>query len=141
MKQFDKLIQISPYPVKIEHLPFRYSGGFWYGSSNGHVPYQEKDFNPYIAISPLIKLPTFQIATLVHEIGHAIHYKRHCVCYTTHRELAEYHAELFALRFLLRYKLKGALRIKIKYIKKYACSNILSGLFKMKIWKRCLEYL
>lgn len=146
--QFDRLVAISPYPVRKRSTIMMYSGVFWWGEIGDTKPYQSKDFTPMIDIDITQKPNARLISTLIHEIGHAIHYKRHCRCYIEHDNfLAEYHAERFALRFMLRYKLKAALRYEINdmmcHINKYSVQwqHIIERLQQDKIWRKCIDYL
>lgn len=139
---YERLVQLSPYPVYITSVPFRFSGCFWYGDGSGMQPYEKPDFRPHIDISPFCT-QNDEICTLVHEIGHAIHYRRHCKCYCTDDiYLRELHAYRFSLRFMLRYKMMGALRYEHNCIKNHAIkhSQVYQDVFAKikteKIWKK-----
>jgi len=111
---YKDIIKLSPYLVKIKYLGW-YRGSFVWANSHSDKPYQNKDFQPHIKIDKRIMDENMKIATLVHEIGHAVHYDKHCKCYAkyTGRKrvyMAELHAYRFTLQFLLRHKLFDALR-------------------------------
>lgn len=143
---YNQVKQLSPYPVDENNTDSRYMGSFWWGKTGDNRPYADKNFKPYISISPLIKRDADKTATLVHELGHALHYRRHCKCYTTNNsELRELHAYRFTMRFMLRYKMRAALRSEIKWLR----SKSLHGFYldasrqlqTEKIWFKCLEFL
>lgn len=147
--QFDRLVKISPYPVSMGLIPLGYAGVFRWGNAGDRQPYAGADFKPSIQISRRIISRQKKVATLLHEIGHAIHYRRHCRCYTDHSDyfLTEYHAQRFALRYMLRYKLKGALRYEIEDMKRdqhqYSkqWQAVIKQLMQEKIWEKCENYL
>ncbi|MCK5607948.1 hypothetical protein KAR91_39070 [Candidatus Pacearchaeota archaeon] len=133
MTQFDTLVKMSPCPVSVE--PIKFSKGIY------RTILQE------IIIADSISLIQ-RIAVLTHEIGHALHYKRKCRCFFLHNDfLCEYHAHRFAMRFMLRYRLKGALRYTFNCMKRewstfgYPYDRVTARLQQEKIWQRCRDYL
>lgn len=131
---YNQLERIAPYPVvNYEENP-KYGGRFVYGDK------------PVIKIAPYMKTPAIRVAILVHEIGHAIHYKRGCKC-MDEWELSELHAHRFALRFMLRYKFVTALRYTIRHtingmphFPRYYVTAF-EQLQTEKIWQKCLDFL
>lgn len=141
ISQYDRLVRLSPYLVNINSTPLNY--GY-----TGMFTHKKAEYHPHIDISNQITLQSEKTATLLHEIGHAIHYRRHCKCYQTDdRVLKEYHAQKFALRFMLRYKLTGALRWDIQNweYNAHTYSEVYQKAFAQlqqdKIWHKCKNYL
>lgn len=97
---YDKLVEMSPYPVEIV-LSGHYIGSFhWRGSACGC---------PHVELYDALKGAN-RNAVLIHEIGHAIHHKRNCVCFTKQNEddrrfLSELHAFRFGLKFMIKHKM------------------------------------
>lgn len=102
------IIGLSPYPITRAYTG---SGAFCWGTGLGIWPYQQIDFEPYIEIPDC--LPDADcVAILLHEIGHALCFRKHCRCFAVgdNRYLRELHAYRFALRYMVRYKLIDALQ-------------------------------
>lgn len=141
----NKLIDLAPYPVRSK-LILQYTGYFRYTNDGNSITYRDTGFMPTISINSAESNP-IQICTLVHEIGHALHYRRKCKCYTQNsRYLKELHATRFELRFLLRYKLYAALEYAMEsYIQSVHSSPIyqqVSDQIKTeKIWQKVIDYL
>lgn len=132
ISQFNRIAQISPVPVNIDNVRI---SCFWFNDQR-------------ISIAKHIRTQPERISVLLHEIGHAIHYRRNCKCYKNNDyTLQEYHAEKFALRFLLRYKLTGALRWNVHDFEhnlyKYdpICQDVFAQLQQDEIWHKCKKYL
>lgn len=148
--QFDRLIKLSPYPVEERSLLMA-TGGFLWKFEDDTGAYQHKDFTPSIIINADVGCKAKKWA-LIHELGHAIHYRRRCKCFRNWRTteddyLCELHAERFALRFTLRYKLKGVLQYVMEDCKNNLWRygpvywRVYSQLRSERIWQRCKEYL
>ena len=144
---YEELKRLSPCPIN-KNVPTSvgYNGEFWWGKIGDIRPYDSPDFEPFITIATFITNPAKRISVLVHEIGHALHHRRHCKCFTDVNRgvLVELHAMRFALRFMLRYRLTDALRQEIDALsgthnEPYAtAANLIK---KEKIWNRCLDFL
>ena len=136
ISQFNRIARLSPCPVSICNI--RPSCFYW-----GSYGEQQR-----IEIEDSIKSQPERVTVLLHEIGHAIHYRRHCKCFTNDSYyLQEYHAEKFALQFMLRYKLTGALRWNVHdfehNLDRYPliCKKVFAQLQQDKIWHKCKKYL
>lgn len=109
---YKDIIKLSPYPVKMEHIG-SWAGWFSWGDGT-HEIYQHPNYKPYIKIDECLD-SVERMAVLIHEVGHAIHYQRHCKCMCEHNEhkrqyLVELHAYRFALRFMIKHNLLDALQ-------------------------------
>lgn len=136
---YNQLKRISPYLIYEHEIDSRFFGVFSWGSEciNGL---------PAIQISPSAKNSALRTATLIHEIGHALHYKRGCKCFINKdRVLQELHADRFGLHFMLQHKFVMPLRFTIQHIKKRVYIPIYNDaanqLQKEKIWNKCLDFL
>lgn len=93
-----------------------------------------------------------KIATLAHEIGHALCYEKRCKCLQPETvkknyALAEIHAYKYVLSWLLKNKQKQALiwemgRIKENSLNPYAghYREATKHIMKLKLWQKCLNY-
>jgi Zn-dependent peptidase ImmA (M78 family) len=89
-----------------------------------------------------------QLGTLAHELGHALCVEKGCVCMdqklidSRDRELAEYHAQKFALEWLLKHQCKEAIILEMywnwqqsQYENKHKIPCM--RLMKSEVWTRC----
>lgn len=133
-----KLVELSPYDVCFETIvDFPFAGLF------DHCEYYSP--KPKIIID-IGKIRGNFLAVLLHELGHARHYKRKCKCYRPrNRVLAELHAYKFELRALLYFNETKELKKELSDIKEdYPCSSstycqTYDKLFKTKLWQRCWD--
>lgn len=137
----EQLIRLSPVPVEFvgEMQCPGYAGMFWSEDfSSGH---------PYIEI--LDSLENYQkIATLIHEISHAVCKANNCECYIKQQkqpELAEIHAYKFELAWLLKNKQKETLEYEIRNIpllknRSDHYAGAVKHIMKLKLWQKCLDY-
>ncbi len=137
---FDRLVKLSPYPVRVEPEPF--IGIF------KRVRYGQ----PHIIIDDGIISSHEGMAVLLHEIGHAICHKKKCECYkvlagNSHTYLPEYHAERFAFRFMLQKKMNEVLNWRINFLID-GCGEFedyhnkaIDRLRTDPIWQKCKDYL
>jgi len=144
LKELEKL---SPYPINYVNK-WRYEHGAFFPKFSTF--YCRIEINK--DLSEDVKL-----ATLAHEVGHALCYKKGCKCMEYAHELGthisskytmtEYHANKFAIKFLLENKQKEALKDIIKVIledsqdyfngaHQKACKKIM----KLKLWKKALDF-
>jgi len=139
----ETLKRLSPVPIEFvdEMRCFGFCGMFWDDgvSSIGH-PFIEIDNN----------LENHQkIATLIHEISHAICSGKNCKCvkiYEKNPALAEIHAYKYELKWLLKHKQKGALKYEIEQIELHIKNRsdhyveAAKHIMKLKLWQKCLDY-
>lgn len=86
-----------------------------------------------------------KLAVLVHEISHALCAQKNCKCQSS-PALREQHAYTYELKWLLKHKLKEALRSEMRHIKtlrfdvmpQYRMAT--EKIMKSKLWRRCLIY-
>jgi len=137
------LKRLSPVPIEfVDEMEIPgYDGMFWGNevSSIGH-PYIEIDNN----------LENYQkIATLIHEIGHALCGEKKCQCVKTYEEnpkLAEIHAYKYELKWLLEHKQKKALKYEMEGIKSFIenrpdhYAEAAKHIMKLKLWQKCLNF-
>lgn len=115
------------------------------------VYYRNKEYMGKARIEILDDLSTDQkIATLVHEIAHAICDVKNCRCMQnpdhTKREI---HAVKFTLSWLLKHKQKELLQQEINQLRRQAngYSNYdyyiraAKHIMKLKLWQKCIDYL
>ena len=129
-----KLIALSPYPIYTE-IFIAYAGAF-----------DCKDL--YIQLNDNLS-NVERYTVLLHELTHARHYKRKCICYRkSNCYLRELHAYRFQLRFALRYEMKAILEytyyhMTCKYVSNYpiAHQKAIGEIKKQKIWKKLKNYL
>lgn len=139
----ESLIKLSPCPVDFKAM----SIDGWFE----HSIREQK-----ICIKYNIPIDT-QIATLAHELGHAMCYKNNCICFKKvnnstnerlldKRVLCEYHAFIYSLQLLYV--------IGNKLILQNCMSNIISSYYNQSykykfaskhimntiIWKRCIKF-
>lgn len=144
-----QIIKLSPYPVKIEYIGY-YDGFFEWANAGDDRPYQNKDFQPHIKVDKALS-GARQLAVLIHELGHAIHYKKHCRCYTKYdgynRHLAELHAYQYALQFMIKHKLLDALQYEYDHIirlekhQEVLYRNVSKKIQTKRIWKKAKKIL
>ena len=88
-----------------------------------------------------------RIAVLSHEVGHALCFEKDCKCFEGRDIIQrEFHAHKYALKFLLKYKQKKALKWMMKDIIERSHDNPffekpLKRLMKLKLWQKCLDYI
>lgn len=140
----EKLKRLSPVPIKFvnEMQCPGYTGMFWSDERSlvGH---------PYIEICNNLENHQ-KIATLIHEIAHAICYEKNCECvkiYEKNPALTEIHAYEYELKWLLEHKQKKALRDEIKHIEsfvEYRSDHYVDAakhIMETKLWQKCLDYI
>ena len=131
----NELIKLSPCPVYF--VPHDTAGSFCYTSMKQWIKIKENT-------------PTeVQIATLAHEIGHAICYNKRCGCYSPKKKtLCEYHAFIYSLSLLYIIGNIHILRLCMKnmvqsYYKNsegwYKYHLAIKHIMKTKLWKRCIK--
>ena len=139
----EMLKRLSPVPIRfVDEMECQgYDGMFWFyeGSSFGH---------PYIDILDSLEEHD-KIATLIHEIAHAICNEKDCECYKVYKEnpaLTEIHAFGYELKWLLKHKQKRALKFELKRIESYIVYrsdhyvDVAKHIMKLKLWQKCLDY-
>jgi len=137
------LKRLSPVPIEFvdEVQHWGYDGMFFDGrvSSVGH---------PYIEILDGLEKHR-KIATLVHEIAHAICNEKNCKCFEIYKEnpaLSEIHAFKYTLRWLLKHQQKETLKYELKCIESYIINrsdhyvNAAKHIMKLKLWQKCLDF-
>lgn len=146
----EQLIKLSPYPVIIKHN-FGYYGVLRWGDGTFGKPYT-RPYKPRIEMGEDLSDIEYQ-ATLIHEIGHAIHHKKHCKCFTEQDNnkrwyLSELHAVRYALQFMIKHEMINALRFEYGLIKggMFGCQEYYQKMCvkikKEKLWqeiKRALD--
>lgn len=138
IKQLKKL---SPHPIRKTNL-YNSTGVFNYGSHT--------DYKPYIEIDKSIN-KFEQITTLAHELGHAQHYKRKCICYRLNDKITrEVHAIRFSLLLMLHYNLDLPLALEINEIESIVNNSFSMPkeeitarkiIMDMKVWERAKKRL
>ena len=138
----EMLKQLSPVPIEFvdEMECWGYSGMYWGETSSiGH---------PYIEISNGLENHQ-KIATLIHEIGHALCDEKKCQCVKTYKEnpkLAEIHAYKYELKWLLEHKQKRALKYEMECIESCVECRLdhyvvaTKHIMELKLWQKCLDY-
>jgi hypothetical protein len=144
MTEIERLIELCPCEVIIDDW-------IWYFGSEGCYEHAGVANNQ----TPRILIQEGQsedvtIYSIAHELGHALCGKKGCRCMARDRKdsvLAEYHAEIFNLRWQLRRKNKGAMRKTLNNIEKYTVSHPYSDhvkawnmLKKLKLWEKCKKF-
>jgi len=143
-----ELENLSPCPIK--YVPFMIggSGSFIVGRSI---------FKCKIEIRGSASEPE-KLASLAHEIGHALCFSKKCKCMKDAHEpgehlgynaiLAEYHAMKFCIKWLLKNKQKEALinevsllEREVKEIGSIAHSEAAKKIMKLKLWKKALKFI
>ena len=136
------LKRLSPVPIEFvdEMQCWGYDGMFWYKDSTlGH---------PYIEILDSLEKDD-KIATLIHEIAHAVCHEKNCECLKIYKKnpvLTEIHAYKYELKWLLKHKQKRALKNEIKRIESYIeyrsdhYVDVAKHLMKLKLWQKCLNF-
>ena len=137
------LKRLSPVPIEFvdEMQCWGYDGMFWYKNSTlGH---------PYIELLDSLKEHE-KIATLAHEIGHALCNEKNCKClkiYEKNPVLTEIHAFKCELKWLLKHKQKEALKYEIRGLKSYIENrsdhyvDVAKRIMKLKLWQKCLNFI
>ncbi len=136
-----KIIELSPVPVSfVKFIPSMMGENtICYGR------YQYADlYRECIDIKKGLRLQE-KIGVLLHEIGHAKCDEDGCICASKNTWKGEYHADMFALKWLLDNKQKKALGIRMRHIKNHTQdTNIysLAALVTMRtdLWAECREY-
>jgi hypothetical protein len=147
---YDKLIkQFAPYPV-VPCSHWYWYGAFEWAEGTNLRPYTNPNFVPSIQITMSLDEHE-RIAVFAHELGHAVHYRDHCECYTKYdghdRFLAEIHAYRFGLKFMLKHELTDALRYEYDCMKKGYYSmeasykKVIDKIRTERIWREVKRYL
>jgi len=159
MNPLDQLIELSPYPVIFapgEELVFDVFGfaGFMVNSNTvaGYLsPGPPRTKKMYIKMNVNIS-KSAQISTLAHEIGHALCSVNNCKCQEDdHKILAEHHANMFCLKYLLKTKQAEPIKAYINLIERQASFKAFDSRFvrakeaakkimKLKLWEKCKKF-
>ncbi len=123
----------------IPHWPVLHKAVFNFYSWIGVL----KEITPYIKISDSLSYHE-KTSTLLHEIGHALCWKKNCDCCWKNKKYREIHADEYALNWLLENNLSKSLQKKLLYIKCLSEQNNYHGeaarhTMKTELWIECIR--